>query len=87
MQKRDEVRQILSIRKDPGGYRSRARFYERQGYRIAEGRAAMGTTLPMTHRQLGESVPPAYSEFIGRLALRAASLGSFNEADEAEEGE
>lgn len=32
---------------------------------------AMGIDLPMTARQVGEAVPPAYSRFIGELALAA----------------
>ncbi len=37
----------------------------------AEACEAMGITIPMTGRQVGEAVPPAYAEFIGRAALAA----------------
>ena len=36
--------------------------------KIAEGRAAMGIDW-MTRGELSESIPPAYSEFIGRQFL------------------
>jgi DNA (cytosine-5)-methyltransferase 1 len=41
--------------------------------KIAEGRAAMGIDW-MTRGELSESIPPAYSEFIGRAALRNDEL-------------
>ena len=38
---------------------------------VAEARAAMGIDTPMTSRQVGEAVPPAYAELIARRALEA----------------
>lgn len=35
----------------------------------AEALAAMGVDWPMTRKELSESVPPAYGEFVGRQAL------------------
>lgn len=36
---------------------------------VAEAREVMGITTPMTGRQVGEAVPPPYSEYVARLAL------------------
>ncbi len=35
---------------------------------------AMGTPWMMTRREIGEAIPPAYAEFIGREALRQMRL-------------
>ena len=34
-----------------------------------EAREVMGIDIPMTNKQVGEAVPPAYAEFVGRRAL------------------
>ena len=38
---------------------------------VVEAREVMGITIPMTVRQVGEAIPPAYAEFVARRALWA----------------
>ena len=45
---------------------------------VREAREAMGITTPMTGREVGEAVPPAYSEYIARefIAWRSRARGA-----------
>ena len=38
---------------------------------IIEAREVMGMDAPLTCEEVGEAVPPAYAEFIGRAAIEA----------------
>lgn len=42
---------------------------------VAEARQVMGITTPMTCDQIGEAVPPAYAEYIGRIVMDRLKSG------------
>ena len=43
---------------------------------VADACAAMGIEHPMTSKEVGEAIPPAYTEYIGKLLLEAAVYDS-----------
>ena len=66
---RGEALTVTTSMSSPNHYYARKRLGLSGRPPIVETREAMGIKAPMTQRQVGEAVPPAYARFIGKRAI------------------